>query len=461
MQQFRKFLAGISLVFLGLFAGEVLPAQDTVLNNYIRIGLENNITLRRKYDSLDISLAALKASRGLFYPDISFNARYSVAEGGRMIDFPVGDLLNPVYQTLNQLTQSQQFPTVSNMQFPFLRPTEQETKLRLVQPLVNTDIIYNAKIRQSYTGVVRADAGTYRRELVAQIKTAYYTYLKTLRLEEVLKSTAGILRENIRVNQSLYDNEKVTLDVVLRSEAELSDLQQRQAEAEKSRHTAAAWFNFLLNRDLSATIVVEEPRTVVVPVAIDQASEDALARREELVKIDGYTAMAGNNLRLRKSTRIPDLTAVIDYGFQGEDYSFTANDDYVMASLVLKWDIFKGLQNKRKISEAKIQYQLLEDQRQEAENMIRLEVINAWYALLASKKKIDAARAREDAAVRGFRLVDRKYKQGQSNLLEYMDARNNMTRAETGLVMARYDYFISYAGFERAAGLYSFSNETK
>ncbi len=42
-------------------------------------------------------LAALKEARGLFLPDFSLNARYTVAEGGRTIVFPVGDLLNPVY----------------------------------------------------------------------------------------------------------------------------------------------------------------------------------------------------------------------------------------------------------------------------------------------------------------------------------------------------------------------------
>ena len=193
---------------------------------------------------------------------------------------------------------------------------------------------------------------------------------------------------------------------MLRSEAELSDLQQRQAEAEKNRHTAAAWFNFLLNRDLSAASTLRSLRLLLSLSGLTRPAKRHWTGREELGKIDGYTAMAGNNLKLRKSSRIPDLTAMIDYGFQGEDYSFTANDDYVMASLVLKWDIFKGLQNKRKISEAKIQLQIIEDRRQEAENMIRLEVINAWYALSAAKKKIDAAKAREDAAERGFRLVE-------------------------------------------------------
>jgi hypothetical protein len=39
---------------------------------------------------------------------------YFMAGGGRTVDFPVGDLLNPVYTTLNQLTGGNNFPQVTN-----------------------------------------------------------------------------------------------------------------------------------------------------------------------------------------------------------------------------------------------------------------------------------------------------------------------------------------------------------
>ena len=85
-------------------------AQNPILENYIREGLESNRGLKQKQLDYASNLAALKEARGLFLPDISLNARYTVAEGGRMIEFPVGDLLNPVYSTLNMLTGSSQFP---------------------------------------------------------------------------------------------------------------------------------------------------------------------------------------------------------------------------------------------------------------------------------------------------------------------------------------------------------------
>jgi len=39
-----------------------------------------------------------------------FGASYTKADGGRTIDLPLGDLLNPVYQSLNQLMGQQNSP---------------------------------------------------------------------------------------------------------------------------------------------------------------------------------------------------------------------------------------------------------------------------------------------------------------------------------------------------------------
>jgi outer membrane protein TolC len=85
-------------------------------------------------------LAALDQARARYLPALDFSARYSRADGGRTIDFPVGDLLNPVYASLNQLTGSARFPTVANQEIDFQRTREQETKVSLTQPLYDPRI---------------------------------------------------------------------------------------------------------------------------------------------------------------------------------------------------------------------------------------------------------------------------------------------------------------------------------
>ena len=85
-------------------------------------------------------LAALDQARAQYLPSLDFSSRYTRADGGRTIDFPVGDLLNPVYASLNQLTGSSRFPAVANQEINFQRSREQDTKVSLTQPLYDPRI---------------------------------------------------------------------------------------------------------------------------------------------------------------------------------------------------------------------------------------------------------------------------------------------------------------------------------
>ena len=84
------------------------------LENYINTAFDNNQGLTSQQLQLEKSLYALKEAHALFLPNISFGASYSKADGGRTIDLPLGDLLNPVYKSLNQLTGSTKFPDLQN-----------------------------------------------------------------------------------------------------------------------------------------------------------------------------------------------------------------------------------------------------------------------------------------------------------------------------------------------------------
>ena len=105
-----RFVRPENMVFTALMiclislAGPGVLAQNPVLQEYITEGLQSNQGLKQVKLDYAANLSALKEARGLFFPDLSLNARYTVADGGRTIEFPVGDMLNPVYSTLNVLT---------------------------------------------------------------------------------------------------------------------------------------------------------------------------------------------------------------------------------------------------------------------------------------------------------------------------------------------------------------------
>jgi outer membrane protein TolC len=369
-------------------------------------------------------------------------------------------MLNPVYQSLNYLLGTDAFPDIANMEFAFYRPTEHETKFRLAQPIVDTKIIYNQRINKELSNAIRADAGAYKRQLVAEIKTAYFNYLKTVSLLKLVDDTRELLVENVRVNESLYQNNKVTIDNVYRSRAELSKLDRNEAEARKNHQVSRAYFNFLLNRPFETAILTDiqydsVPRSLI----LDDLSEHAVVNREELEMLRSYNKVADNNLVMNQMNKLPNLYAVVDYGFQGSHYEFNMRQDYVFASLIFRWDLFHGFQNKAKIGEARIEQDVRNTQLEEATQQIKLETIGAHYDLIASAESVKASTEELLSARNAFKVVNRKYGEGQATLIEFIDARSTMTQAEMLLIISKYDYHIKYAELERIACLYPVENE--
>ncbi|MBN3034976.1 MAG: TolC family protein [Bacteroidales bacterium] len=439
----------------------MMTAQDTLLENYIRMGLESNLALRQKHLSWSKSLEALKEARGMFFPAVSLNARYTVADGGRTISFPVGDILNPVYTTLNALTSGlppdEQFPAMSigNEEFQFYRPAEHETKLSLHQPIFSPRVYHGYRIREEMATAAFIDVNIYRRQLVAEIKTAYYNYLKTHYVIELLDQALKVVNENLRVNERLFSNDKVTSDIVDLSRAEVSRVAQQITEAERDQRISATWFNFLLNRPFDAHI--EFPgQPEISPVSADMAGalDHALTGREEMDMLDAYTRAHEHTIKMHDLNRLPTLVGAVDYGFQGSEYRFTDEDDFFLGSLVLKWDLFAGRSQQARVTQAEIEKDILSEKRKELEQRISLEVVRAWWDLDAAEKAIESAKMQKQSTASAFRVIEKKYGQGQANLIEFMDARNSMTNAGENLIITLADYMVKYAEFERAAGLY-------
>ncbi len=450
------------LFLLSVFCWLTKAQQDTILEYYIQTGLSNNLALKQKEADYQVSLKKLQQAKGLFYPQVTLNARYTRAHGGRTITFPVGDLLNPVYQTLNTLTMSDQFPIIENREFNFYRNKEQYTQVNVVQPLFNPNIYYNKQINETQTAIANINAETYKRQLVAEIKTAYFNYLLTNDVHKHLKDTKQLLEKNVTLTESLYAQHKVTEDKIFRTKAEVSKIEQKIARIEGQNKQAKAYFNFLLNKELTDSIIITDMYEKSIELHADSlsiAKQHALDEREEIALLHQTTELSKQLIQLNKSNRFPTLAFNADYGFQGEDYNFSFDHDFIIASIVLRWNLFKGFHNRAKIQEAKIHYDKTEHKLQEAQKSIQLEVINAYHDLQAAQKSIVASQKEVKSTKQAFHIIQKKYAVGNASLLEFIDARTTMTASDIALIRSTYDFYSKYAAFEKAAALYPISEQ--
>ncbi|MGH7470296.1 MAG: hypothetical protein ACRENP_20325, partial [Longimicrobiales bacterium] len=114
---------------LALFVIALIPTvrasaqQADPLGGLVREALQRNLGQRQQELQAERSDAAVRQARGLFLPSLTVDARYSEMHGG--LNF--GDLVNPAYAALNQITGSAAFPTNIDGRFPYA----QETRLRV------------------------------------------------------------------------------------------------------------------------------------------------------------------------------------------------------------------------------------------------------------------------------------------------------------------------------------------
>ena len=182
----------LALVISIITSGNAL--SQTILNTYIEEGLANNQSFIREQIRTKIQNEAVNQARGNYLPDVSFNASYTLAGGGRLIEVPAGDLVNPIYSALNDVVGSEQFPTnVANVNEQFLPNNFHETKVRLVQPILNTDIYYNYRIQTAQLSAQEARESAMRNKLIREIKVAYYNYLSAREQFAILTGTRSIL----------------------------------------------------------------------------------------------------------------------------------------------------------------------------------------------------------------------------------------------------------------------------
>jgi outer membrane protein TolC len=424
-----------------------LQAQQ-ILETYIQEGLANNLVLKEKNASLDQSLLALKDAKSFFLPSMDFGASYTLAEGGRTIAFPVGDLLNPVYATLNKLTASSSFPQIENVSEQLLPNNFYDTRFRTTLPLLNTDIKYQNQIRKEQVNWSSYQVAIYRATLIQDIRVAYFSFCAAHSSIEILKNTLQLVTQNLKDTRSLVENGKGLPASVLRAESELEQVKSMLLEAENKTVNAAQFLNFLVNRPLEQSVPFD-----AIPLDLSQLdlllTEDIQEQNPELRAMKSMESIQETVLKSGRNYWVPKISTYADLGSQGFDWSFDSQSRYLMGGLSLSVPVFQGGRNQNQIQKNVIGLESIQRQKELVNQKLNLslqiqknEVKTLLAGLQSAEKKLLASTAY-------LKLIDRGFKEGSQSLLEFIDARNQFTQAALQKTISEYKLQMALAQLER------------
>ena len=450
-------LCSLLVAMAGGAAEPAWPVLPVVVTGYVEQAFMANLALQREQRDFDSARARLAAARGALQPRLDLAARYTVARGGRAIDFPIGDLLNPVYGSLNVLTGDRRFPSVENQAIAFLRPEEQETKLRLLQPLYRPEILRGTEAARAQVAGTEATLAAFRRELRLEVQRGYFHWQQSLAAIEIYASAAELNAEAVRVNRALVANDAATEDAVLRVESDALLVRQQQLAAGAQVSLVLARFNLLLNRPEDTPLEaapgaeleqLERSLSAISPVGFVTAGE-----REELIALDQAVQAADASSRAAHAARRPAVSLAVESGVQGTSYRSGQGAGFTQASVVAEWNLFDGNRASSRVRAAGNDRAKAEARRTEVRRQLALQANDARRRFVVAVASLAAAGGRRAAAERVFLLVARRDREGLVNQLGFLDARHELTAARLSHATARCQLFIAYAELDRELAL--------
>lgn len=431
-------------ILLFLIISQNSFAQEK-LDNYIKSGLENSEVIKQQNIQLNKNLYALKEAKSLFFPNVAFNSTYTLADGGRTIDFPIGDLLNPVYSSLNQLTNSNSFPQLQNQSI-LLNPNNfLDAKIHTTLPIINAEIIYNKRIKQQQYDLQKIEIDIYKRELVKEIKLAYFNYLKANEAISILENALKLVQENQRINTSLFNNDKINRTSVIRSDNEVTKINTQLETAKLTKTNAKNYFNFILNNALDTEINIDDYKQI--PNFETQITID---NREELKKLNSAKGINNNVLKLSKAFIIPKLNGFLDLGTQAFDFEFNKKSNYYFGGVSLEWSLFSGNKNKFKVKQAELESEIIASQISNVEQQLKLQLIMVQNKFQTAIYQYNSSQSQVNTSQKYYGDIFKLYKEGQALFIELLDAQNQLITAQLQANISRYETWIASAEIERA-----------
>ena len=431
----------------------VCYAQSDILNNYIKDALSNNLSIQSEILKEEKQYSKVEQANKLWKPTVDLNASYLFAEGGRELLFPLGDLFNPVYGTLNQLTSSNNFPTnIENEKIQLTPNNYLDLQLSISKPLINSSIKYNQRIQNELLRINVLNIELSKREIIAQVKIGYFNYLKTFEGLTILGETEKLLLEVLNFNKKLVKYDKATPDVLSDVEYQIANLQSQKAMVMEQQNLSKVYFNLLLNRSLDAEILIDENvlnSKIRESRNITSLKNDALQSRLEFRKLDvGAIVNSLNQKRIDKEKK-PTLGIFGGIGLQTESFNFSNGGQLFTVGLGMNWDLIDGGMRKKRIEEIKVDQRILENERKRLSQKVEIEVTQVVYKIRSLQFRMQAEKVAVSSAQKSFDAIYARYRNDKAVLIQLTQAQNSLTTSKMTRVLSKYDYLILLSELDR------------
>ncbi|MCK9295187.1 MAG: TolC family protein [Desulfobulbaceae bacterium] len=256
-------------------------------------------------------------------------------------------------------------------------------------------------------------------------------------------------REHVRLSELRFNNELGLYSDTLRARTALADAEQKLVSARKNHDVAKKGLGLLLG--LNDPVDAGQEKVDLPLMEMDYYTGASL-QREDVKAMEGQRENARKNLALATAGYLPTVGLAGSYMLNDHNVPLGSEGDSWLVAAILRWQLFDG--TKREYERVKAKHQISETDQylQGLKKAVEFKVYEAYQSVAETRKNLELARSALLMAEEGQRLVQVRYENSLSPLIDLLDAQVALDHARAVVVARENDHELVKATLSYESG---------
>lgn len=419
------------VILTSLFTWVPVLAQRTLtLEECLRIGIENNLSLAGSRNELRKAKHLLSENRAKLLPQVSAVAGFN-------------DNFNPPVSVTDGSAYGNPYNVTKTLQY------NASAGLQLQMPLYNQTVYTAIDIARTMNELNRLSYEKAREDLILQISKMYYLGQNTVEQLALIQENRVRLQELRDITQAFFDNGMAMEVDVKRVNINLENLQVQYDNAKSMLVQQLNLLKYVMDYPAEEEIAL----TPVNPEQVESVSLTGLrSDLYELQLLESQEKLAGQQKDLIRQGYLPSLSLTGSWMYSAYTdkarhwfHSGPSNHWYPSSGLglTLRVPIFDGLDKRARIRKARIDE---ENARLSYENMrknMETQYLNSTNDLMNNQRNFQKQKDNYLLAEEVYQVTTDRYREGIASMTEVLQDEMRMSEAQNNYLSAHYNYQVA------------------
>ncbi|MCI0707990.1 MAG: TolC family protein [Ignavibacteriae bacterium] len=431
----------IGLIASGQFANAQTEIQLS-LQTCVQEAWQHNHSLKASRAKVLASEAKASEAFSTLLPQVKFTSKFAQLSE-----------VDPFGVTVPGLGSLTLFPSIDH---------SYSARVSLQQPIfTGFRLLNNAEAAELNAVATQEDFIRDERDLILDVKKAYWNLVRARQMEEVLMQTVAQVSEHLRDVQNFSRQGLATENEVYKVEVQLAEVKLKLIESESNRRLANMALNNLMGKSLQTKIVPsdnpESISAVETPEAASELLQTARQNRPELKATRARKELSEAGVSTARGGWYPQVTLTAGYDYAKPNQRIIPPTDRWEGTwdvgVTVQWNVWDWLTTSHQVSQAEASVQQADAALLQLENAVEMQVMQQYWKVQESQQKQAVAKKGLEQASENYRITNEKYKSGIGTNTDVLDAEVAMLQARLNYLQANIDYQLAQAALKHAAGI--------